>query len=51
MGSVDGDIILRKELAESVNRIRAAKKGIKISQISPEHDSRYYLPEKEKYFS
>ena len=50
MGDKDGCTTLRKEIDESVRRVRAAKKGQSISVLSPKHETSFFFPDQKKYF-
>lgn len=42
--SVDGGTILKQEIQDSVKRMKAAKNGMSINDISPTHNSSFYIP-------
>ena len=50
MGDEDGHKILRKEIDDSMRRVRAAKKGNAVAEVSPRHESCFYFPDQRKYF-
>jgi len=49
MGHRDAKEVLFEEIFESVLRLKQAKFGHKLSDIVPEHNNSFYLPEKQKY--
>ena len=51
MVETDGNYILRQEILDSIRRVKASKKGFTIQQISPPHDSNFYLPNRKEYFA
>lgn len=49
MQKKDASIMLKDEIGESALRLKAAKFGHAISEIVPEYDNTFYLPEKDKF--
>ena len=45
VGDEDGQKILRKEIDDSMKRVRAAKKGNAVAEVSPRHESSFYFPD------
>ncbi len=50
VGNEDGIKVLRQEIDDSMRRVRAAKRGQAIHEVSPEHGTRFYLPNHKEYF-
>jgi hypothetical protein len=49
MNKKDARDMLHEEVNESVLRLNKAKFGHKLSDIAPEHNKKFYLPEKTDY--
>ena len=49
-GDEDGLKVLRREIDDSRRRVRAAKKGSSVQEVSPNHDANFYLPDRANYF-
>ena len=45
----DASIMLKDEIGESSLRLKAAKFGHSITEIVPEYDNTFYLPDKDKF--
>ena len=45
----DASILLKEEIGESSLRLKAAKSGQKVSDITPCYDDQFYLPEMDKF--
>ena len=41
---------MRKEIDDSIKRVRAAKKGAFVSNFSPEHGTNFFFPNVRDYF-
>lgn len=50
MGDEDGIGILRKEINDSIKRVRAAKKGAFVTNVSPQHGTSFFFPNVREYF-
>ena len=50
MGDENGIDALRKEIDDSIKRVRAAKKGAFVSNFSPEHGTNFFFPNVRDYF-
>jgi hypothetical protein len=43
--------MLKDEIGESALRVKAVKFGLPLTEIAPQHDITFYLPDKEKFKS
>lgn len=50
VGDEDGIGILRKEINDSIKRVRAAKKGALVTNVSPQHGTNFFFPNVREYF-
>ena len=49
MGNKDARDVLHEEVNESVLRLKKAKFGHRLADIVPDHQNKFYLPEKKDY--
>ena len=49
MKEKDASVMLKEEISESLLRLKAAKFGRKIEEITPQYDDTFYLPDKAKF--
>lgn len=50
MANKDARVMLHEEVQESALRLKKAKFGHKLSEIVPDHQRQFYMPDKAKYF-
>jgi hypothetical protein len=48
--SSNGTDVLKTEIRSSVNRLKAVKSGIPLSNVAPHNDENYYVPDLEDYY-
>ena len=41
---------MRKEIDDSIKRVKAAKKGALVNNVSPQHGTNFYFPNVRDYF-
>ena len=49
MSNKDARVVLHEEVNESVLRLKKAKFGHRLNDIVPDHQNKFYLPEKKDY--
>lgn len=49
MQKKDAAVMLKEEVGESLKRLKAAKFGHRISEIAPQYQNSFYLPDQDQY--